>query len=462
MSLVKPRKLKGFRDCMGREMTLRSKICQILADIATSFNFESIDTPALEYRQVLLGEGGETDKQVYGFEDLGGRQVVLRYDLTVPLARLAAEYYGRYSLPLRRFQMGKVWRAEKPQKGRYREFMQGDFDVIGIDEPAAKMEVLAMVSTCLEQVPSVRFVMALGHRQVLSWLCHEYFNVCEQAEKAVFMVLDKLAKVGQEAVNVMLEEKLRSFDIDPTGIESFTQMVSDSDMTQLKQKLEQSSQGQKSTQAREALAELEGYVSWLSEQFAGSQIRFVIDVSLARGLEYYTGMVFETTVEDSTRQETDYGSICSGGCYDHLVSRFSNHNLSGVGASVGIDRLVSVLTEVLPVSHVFGQPEQPIIFLVCDLKAEGAMEWMMSVAIFLRQSGFKVSHVLATKSIQKQYQQAARCRAQWAVFLENQDGDRDHIWNHHVSIKDLSTRQQTSGVLADLRDLMTNKRDKQE
>ena len=474
-NLIKPRKLKGFRDCMGREIRLRSQIIQILQTAASRFCFETMDTPALEYREVLLGEGGETDKQVYGFEDQGGRQVVMRYDLTVPLARFAAESQGKFHLPLRRFQLGKVWRAEKPQKGRYREFMQGDFDILGVPGAESELEILTIVAWCLAEIPGPVYVIRLGHRQLLTALCHRYFQLEPGTEKPIFIILDKLAKVGIDAVVVMLEEYLSSLNQPGSHSRAFAETVMLTDIEKIKEAVgEAASPEGEYSKVLDVFEELERIKYYLSQQFDPAQVRFEIDLSLARGLDYYTGMVFETDValpvaeSDQVQRLTSVGSVCSGGLYTNLVSRFSKTPVAGVGASLGIDRLISVLMEVLPLSHPFNQSKAQVVFLVCDLKQPQAMQWMMMVALRLRTAGLSVSHVLVYKNIQKQYQQAARMQARWAVFLElamiqadqsslnmhHHDAAAYDIWQHPVTIKDLSSQQQVSTSLSELMTLV--------
>lgn len=462
--VIKPRKLKGFRDCWGRQMRLRSKISDVLAEAAQRFGFEAIDTPALEYGEVLLGEGGETDKQVYGFEDLGGRQVVLRYDLTVPLARFAAEHRGKYHLPLRRFQRGKVWRAEKPQKGRYREFIQGDFDVLGAAEPFGELEILMLTGWCLQQIGGVSYLVKLGHRQILAALCHHYFALNPGEEKGIFIILDKLAKIGTGAVVAMLEDYLGSLGKDHSSSGIFADVVAGGDLHKIKEAVgEAASPAGEYSRVLDILKELESMTIQLSQQFDPAQVRFEVDISLARGLDYYTGVVFETVVDvpeasaSAGGGSVAQGSICSGGHYDDLVSRFSNIPIAGVGMSLGVDRLVSVLMEVLPLSHPLHGEQAEMIFLVCDLRQNQAMQWLMRVALQLRQAGLSITHVLAHKSMQKQFQQAARAQARWAVVLElaaegspslhGNDVRSYDVWQHPVSIKDLKTQAQTSARL---------------
>lgn len=460
--VIKPRKLKGFRDCQGRQMRLRTQISDVLATAAQRFGFAAIDTPALEYGEVLLGEGGETDKQVYGFEDLGGRKVVLRYDLTVPLARFAAEHRGKYHQPLRRFQLGKVWRAEKPQKGRYREFVQGDFDILGAAEPYGELEILTIIGWCLQQIGGASYVVKLGHRQILAALCHHYFELDPGEEKGIFIILDKLVKIGTGAVVAMLEDYLGELGKDRGPSRIFAELMAGAQLHKIKEAVgEAASPAGEYSRVLDIFKELESMIVHLSQQFDPARVRFEVDISLARGLDYYTGVVFETMVEvpeaPAGATAVAVGSICSGGHYDDLVSRFSNTPIAGVGASFGVDRLVSVLMEVLPLTHpLFSEPAE-MIFLVCDLQQNEAMQWMMTVALQLRQAGLGVTHVLAHKNMQKQFQQAARDQARWAVVLELAaegspsihavDVRSYDVWQHPVTIKDLKTQIQTSARL---------------
>ena len=419
---------------------LRNKITQILSESAEQYGFQITDTPAVEYTEMLLGAGGETDKQVYTFTDQGGRDIALRYDLTVPLARFAAEHQGAYHLPFKRFQMGKVWRAEKPQKGRYREFLQADFDILGPEAPHSEMEILMLVASCLSRCPGPGYVMQLGHREVLSRLCEVLIGIEDSQQNKVFIILDKLAKVGKEAMAVMLEEHLSEQGKDTGGAERFAQIISSASPEEIKGYLEGS------PGALKAFEELEFYQQVLSSSFPKDRIHFEIATSLARGLDYYTGLVFETTCGDGAT-----GSVCSGGRYSGLLDRFTRNSISAVGASVGVDRLVSILHPLVPSHHPILRPKSPRFFLVSDLKHQEAFGHLVSSALLLRRKGVSVIYALSVRSVQKQYQQASRTGAQYAVFLElGESPIASDPWAQPVTIKNLDTSKEDSGVLKDL------------
>jgi len=336
--LQKPVRLKGFQDFLPDKMTLKQRMIATILEESRKAGFQPIDTPALEYTESLLGVGGETDKQVFRFLDNGGRDVALRFDLTVPFARFVAEHYGELTFPFKRVQMGPVWRAEKPQKGRYREFWQCDLDIIGGDPLLADLEILLCFQNILHHLSLGAFTMEVGHRGVLSALLETLLGAeGKTQEPAILILLDKLDKIGKEAVRLALQE----LGFSGEKVDVLLELLApadreETDLDAVKSWL----QGQE--KALYELAHLQELkrilLPLLDTHHTGT---FRIRLGIVRGLGYYTGIVFETTLPS----HPEYGSICSGGRYDHLADRFSKQALPGVGASVGLDRLLAALME---------------------------------------------------------------------------------------------------------------------
>ena len=326
---IEPRVLKGFRDFLPASEMRRKALILTLEDTFSSFGFVPIDTPVLEYSAVLLGKGGgETDKQVYRFTDHGKRDVAMRFDLTVPFARYMAMHRSELYLPFKRYHIDKVFRGENTQRGRYREFMQCDFDIVGTESVSADLEILLMIHGAFQalEVPGVR--IHLSHRGAFNHL----LRTCGSQEhgEAVLRTVDKLRKVGRD--------KTRDALVDLVG-EGHTERIlafieSRGTMGAVLDEMESILGGP--TDDTRRLRTLAAAVAEL-----GLEESVVLDPSITRGLDYYTGVVFETFLVGVEA----IGSVCSGGRYDDLVSLYSKEAMSGVGASIGLDRLVAALKE---------------------------------------------------------------------------------------------------------------------
>ena len=332
---IKPQTLRGFRDFLPDQMMAREHLIDIARSVYRSYGFAPIDTPALEYAEVLLGKGGEeSDKQVFRFTDQGDRDVAMRFDLTVPLARFAAQYVQELGVPFRRYHIAPVWRGERPARGRFREFMQCDFDTIGTLSNSADIETLFVINDLFEKIGIERFTIRVNNRKVLNGL----LDKCGLTEHAVGILrcLDKLDKIGREAVIAEMVEKV---GISAAGA---AQVL---DMAQLKGTPEEILGSLETMLAGSPTGE-QG-VHDLRELFASVNAcgwpagRVSLDVSIARGLDYYTGTIYETLLGDLP----EIGSVCSGGRYDNLAELFTSQQLPGVGASLGLDRMLAAMEE---------------------------------------------------------------------------------------------------------------------
>ncbi len=337
-SLQKPARLKGFQDFLPEKMRVKQQMIATILDESRKAGFRQIDTPALEYTESLLGVGGETDKQVFRFLDNGGRDVALRFDLTVPFARFVTEHYGELVFPFKRVQVGPVWRAEKPQKGRYREFYQCDLDIIGGDALLADLEILLCFQNILHRLQLGAFTMDVGHRGVLSALLQALLGAESKAqEPQILILLDKLDKIGKAAV----QNSLAELGYEPQRTQRLLELLAPEDREETDlEAVRGLIQGH--AEALAQLTQLQTLQQMIRPLLGPAHTgKFRIRLGIVRGLGYYTGVVFETTLA----AHPEYGSICSGGRYDHLADRFSKQPLPGVGASIGVDRLLAAIME---------------------------------------------------------------------------------------------------------------------
>lgn len=334
--MITPRTLSGFKDRLPKESYAKSKMLKGIVESFEKFGFSPIETPHLEYAEILKKQGSEEiQKEMYHFLDHGGREVALRFDLTVPLARFISQYKNELGLPFKRYCIGNVFRGERAQKGRYREFTQCDFDFIGTRSIGSDAEIVQVIYQTLRHLGVEHFTIHLNNRKIFNGLM-ESLSAEEQIIE-VLRILDKIDKIGRESVYEELQVKTS---------------LSNEKITMLLDFIAQRQQGS----ALEFLHKLESYktlnatlAEGINELFALCELLkslipqefYQINLSIARGLGYYTGIIYETTLDDLP----SLGSVCSGGRYDNLTQNFSNDSLSGVGASIGLDRMLAGLEE---------------------------------------------------------------------------------------------------------------------
>jgi histidyl-tRNA synthetase len=365
-AIIEPKVLKGFRDFLPPAEMIRRNLTGKIEASFRSFGFVPIDTPALEYAEILLGKGGgETEKQIYRFKDKGDRDVALRFDLTVPFARFVAQHQGELAFPFKRYHIGKVWRGENTQHGRYREFTQCDFDIIGSDSPAADFEILLLIRAALEGL-GVSAGVRLNHRGLFNrFLAH--IGAREQSVE-ILRAVDKLAKTGADETRRLLAEiagdanaeKILDFTGDSGGINAGG--INAGGINAGGINAGGINAGGSFAETLDRVTALSGGPSPESERLAllaqymndtGTAAAFSLDPSITRGLDYYTGVVFETFLAELPA----IGSICSGGRYDNLAGLYSKTAISGVGSSIGLDRMIAALESLdrLPGAEGFAQ-----------------------------------------------------------------------------------------------------------
>jgi histidyl-tRNA synthetase len=414
--LIQPRTLKGFRDFPPALAMPREEMIDRAKDVFRSYGFAPIDTPALEYAEILTGKGGdESDKQMYRFTDHGGRDVALRFDLTVPFARFAAQHAQQLGLPFKRYHVGPVWRGENTQHGRYREFYQCDFDTIGTDSNAADIETALVIHDILAALGFERFQIHVNNRKVLSGLLLSLG--LEEQTTAVLRALDKLAKIGDENVAAEMQQAGVSAAKAQTILDMV--QVEGSNGAILAQLWEQLGHNELAAQGVKDLMQL-------TEVFAAAEIpasRLAIDVSIARGLDYYTGTVFETLLDDLP----GIGSICSGGRYDNLAALYTKQHLPGVGASLGLDRLLAAMEEL----GLLREVNTPAKIFIVQFTAD-ALSQYIQLSRRLRAAGIATEVSTDAKGMGKQLKYADRKGFRFAVI-----GGPDELAKGVWQIKDL-------------------------
>lgn len=307
-----PQTLKGFRDFLPETMSVRNYVKNILIEVFANFGFEPLETPSLEYSSTLMGKyGAEADKLVYSFTDNGNRQIGLRYDLTVPTAKVLSIYNQKIPLPFKRYQIQPVWRAENTQKGRYREVLQCDVDTFGTRSPIADAEIIAVIYTVLKKLNFSQYSIRLNSRTVLNDLISKS-NITDR-KNDVLQSLDKYQKIGQDGVTKELINK------------GFSQ-------AQINQLFDNIGVAQPDNNLNEVIKCI--------DNFGVPKTVYTFDPTMVRGLDYYTGTIFETYVE-----EPKIGSITGGGRYDNLVSTLGGPDTPAVGTTIGLDRIVDCIID---------------------------------------------------------------------------------------------------------------------
>lgn len=325
MALVTPRTLSGFKDRLPREALAKVRLLHKVSSVFMNFGFVPIETPHLEYADVLVKQGSdEIQKELYRFNDNGGRDVALRFDLTVPLARFVSQHKNELSLPFKRFAIGNVFRGERTQRGRYREFTQCDFDFIGSDSISCDAEILQVVYASLVELGIDEFTIWLNHRSILNGICEHCGILGEGQVNATLRIVDKLDKIGRDSVMQELQKELHVPHGKAEELLGYMSMRQQGDSTAFFEQIAFMEEWNEHT--KKGIADLRT----LYEVLALLQMdrdTYRVNFSIARGLGYYTGIVYETTL-DSLK---GIGSVCSGGRYDNLTRTFSNDKMSGGG-----------------------------------------------------------------------------------------------------------------------------------
>ena len=424
---VEPRTLPGFMELLPSEQILFNQMKQTIEDSYKKFGFLPIDTPVLEHSEVLLAKaGGETEKQIYRFEK-GDADLALRFDLTVPLAKYVAKNYGELSFPFRRYQIGKVYRGEKPQKGRYREFYQCDIDIIGDGELDLinDAELPAVIYTTFKKLGFDDFTVRINNRKILNGL-YESINQKENSVE-IMRIIDKIDKIGVEKV----KEELAKIGIDDESIEKIIAFIKIDGTTDEKiEKLENLKiDNEIYKKGVQELRDVVNYIRMLNVP----ENNFNVDLTIARGLDYYTGTVYETFLNDYR----ELGSVCSGGRYENLAENYTDKKLPGVGVSIGLTRLFYKLNELNII-----KVEKKSISDVLIIPMTENMNVPMSLASSLRELNVNTEIYLNDKKIKAKMKYADKLKIPFVVVI----GD-DEIESKKVKVKNMETGEETETEL---------------
>ena len=423
---IKPKTLPGFMELLPNEQILFNKMKNTIQKTYESFGFLPLDTPIIEDANILLAKaGGETEKQIYRFMK-GENDLALRFDLTVPLAKYVTEYYDKLSFPFKRYQIGKVYRGEKPQRGRYREFYQCDIDIIGDGELSVvnDAELASVIYKTFLNLGFDDFTICINNRKILNGL-FEGLDVKENSVE-ILRTIDKLDKIGPEKVRKELCEEISEDKVDT--IMNFISIFGNND-----EKIKALEEINISNNTwNEGLKDLKEVVKFI-RIFMVPEENFKIDLTIARGLDYYTGTVYETFLN----KYRNLGSVCSGGRYDNLTEFYSTRKMPGVGISIGLSRLFFQLTD----SNIISVDKQSIADVLV-ISMDNNYEKCAQIASTLRQNGLKVQVDFEDKKIAKKFKYADKLNINYVIVI-----GEDEIKNNVVTIKNMSTGEQNTVTL---------------
>lgn len=422
-TFIRPRVPRGMRDILPEQMIRRQYVIDVIRDVFEEFGFEPLQTPALELSEVLTGKyGPDAEKLIYQAGHVGGKEdISLRYDLSVPLCRVVA-MHPQLPKPFKRYQIDPVWRAERPQKGRYRQFFQCDADTVGTESMLADAENVNLIYQVLTRLGFEQFEVNINDRKLITGI-GQFAGVPEEQLGGLYRSIDKLDKIGLSGVRDELAENqipgpviekllaLLQIEGDPaTVLNALSEQLGDSEI------------------AREGIAELEelnGYLATL-----GVPDKFYrMNVSMVRGLEYYTGPIYETVVE-----EPKIGSITGGGRYDELIGSFSKQGYPATGTSFGIERIIDVMEEFDMFPTTVGKTVTQVLVTIFD--AELAQE-SLKLATLLRQNGIRTEVYSRPTRLSTQIKYADTKGIPYAVILGS-----DELEAGNVAIRNLAIREQ--------------------
>ena len=418
--IVEPRTLPGFMELLPHEQIQFNHIKDVIRHTYEQFGFLPIDTPIIESSEVLLAKaGGETEKQIYRFNK-GETDLSLRFDMTVPLAKYVAKNYNDITFPFRRYQIGKVYRGEKVQRGRYREFYQCDIDIIGDGELGIvnDAEIPSIIYNIFSQLDFGKFTIRMNNRKILSG----FFNALDLQDKIVdiLRIIDKIDKVGKDTIKEMLREQ----GVAEESIEKIIEFVT------TKENVVEYLKGLniENELFNAGVEELENILKYV-KAFGVPENYYMVDLSIARGLDYYTGTVYETILDE----HPEIGSVCSGGRYENLAEYYTNKKLPGVGISIGLTRLFYILNEY----QLMKEDVRKSISDIVIIPMLEDLSYPIEVATNLRNKGINVEIYLENKNMKKKMNYANKQNVPYAIII-----GEDELNTNTVTLKNMITGEQ--------------------
>ncbi len=436
MSKVEPRTLPGFMELLPNDQIKFNSLVDKIRKSYEKFGFLPLDTPIIEMADVLLAKaGGETEKQIYRFNK-GETDLALRFDLTVPLAKYVCEYNNDISFPFKRYQIGKVYRGERPQKGRYREFYQCDIDIIGDGELSIvnDAEMPSVIYTTIKEFGFDNFTIRINNRKLLNGLFAELS--LEEQSVEIMRIIDKLEKIGRENVVKCLQD-LNVADEKIEKILNFIEIDGETD-----EKLQELENLNFTNELfLQGLTELKEVVKYV-RLFGVPDTNFKVDLTIARGLDYYTGTVYETFLDDYR----ELGSICSGGRYDNLAEFYTDKKMPGVGVSIGLTRLFSKLSEL----NILKEKDESISkVLVVSMTDD--ISRALEVATKIREEEINTDVYLENKKIKAKFKYADKLKIPYVAVIGEEEEK-----NGTVSLKNMETGEQEEMSIEKMIEVLKN------
>ena len=418
---IKPKTLPGFMELLPNEQILFNKMKETIKNSYESYGFLPLDTPIIEDANILLAKaGGETEKQIYRFMK-GENDLALRFDLTVPLAKYVTEYYDKLSFPFKRYQIGKVYRGEKPQRGRYREFYQCDIDIIGDGELSVinDAELASVIYSTFTNLGFDDFTICINNRKILNGL-FDGLGVKKNSVE-ILRIIDKIDKIGADKVKKELCEEIAE-----DKVKTIMDFISISGNNDEKIKALEDMNISNDTW-NEGLNDLKEVIKFI-RIFMVPENNFKIDLTIARGLDYYTGTVYETFLN----KYRNLGSVCSGGRYDNLTEYYSTRKMPGVGISIGLSRLFFQLTD----NNIISIDNQSIADVLV-ISMDNNYQECAKIASILRENDLKVQVDFENKKIAKKFKYADKLNVNYVIVI-----GEDEIKNDVLTLKNMKTGEQ--------------------
>lgn len=422
---ITPRTLSGFKDRLPMEAMAKSKLLSIVSNTFEMFGFVPIETPHIEHADILVKQGSdEIQKELYKFKDHGQRDVALRFDQTVPLARFISQHRAKIDLPFKRYAIGNVFRGERAQKGRYREFTQCDFDFIGSNSIACDAEIVQVIYASMISLGIEDFTIWLNNRKILNGIC-KYFGIQGDNEISnVLRIIDKLEKIGKDEVVSELS-KITTND-NAIKIIEITSIKQNGDTNEFFENIAYLKDWNE--ELKEGIQELERLYGMLAS-LQMDRDSYRINFSIARGLGYYTGIIYETTLNS----QKNLGSVCSGGRYDNLTRSFSDEKISGVGASIGIDRLLVAMD-----SNNKKQTSARVLIVCLE---DTYFNYAYKIAESFRRSKIKTEVYPEINKIKKQFAYANAKGHEFVVVIGG-----DEFKSNGITLKNMTSGMQIKGL----------------